>query len=304
MKKLFLGLLIVPLATNAMDKDEAFKALAQKLIDQKVEAYRKTVAQEFEQLKIRVAAYAQSEANTSTTNETHNKKSVTVPHELIAKEEYAPLLEHFIANKEIDPSFSWREDFSRMMMPCSSRYTLLGVALQCKAISNAKILIEHGANLEDYCNPINRSYTSILYPLPESVRLNNPELVKAVLSKKKNVESKGKNVTDFPLTIALERMCSEQDISEKNKAWEIVQTLVAAGCDPLEESHQCFGVFVRISDGTKTYTISPIRPIDVVSEYNRLFGPKLADLETFLRFKRIEVKLSGDCTEVEQASNL
>lgn len=292
MKKLFLGLLIVPIATNAMDKDEAFKALAQKLIDQKVEAYRKQVTEEFHILKRRVASPTQSEPC--------NK---SVPHELIAKEEYAPLLEHFLAHKEIDPSYSWREDFSRMLMPCSSRYTLLGVALQVKAIANAKVLIQHGADLEDYCNPINRSYTSILYPLSESVRLNNLELVNAILSKKKNVKSKGKEISDFPLTIALERMCSEQDISEKNKAWEIVQTLVAAGCDPLEESHQCFGVFVRISDGTKTYTISPIRPIDVVSEYNRLFGPKLADLETFLRFKRIVVKLSGDCKEVEQASN-
>lgn len=270
----------------AMDKDEAFKALAQKLIDQKVEAYRKTVLEEFELLNKRVATHTQSEANNG-----------RVPHELIAKEEYAPLLEHFLAHKEIDPSFSWREDFSRMMMPCSSRYTLLGVALQYKAIANARVLVEQGADLEDYCNDINRSYTAILYPLPESVRLNNLELVKAILSKKKKVESKGKEISDFPLTIALERMCSEQDISEKNKAWAIVQTLVAAGYDPLEEARQYFGVFVRISDGTRTYKISPTRPIDVVLEFNRLFSPKLEDLELFLK----TAKASRACIKAEQA---
>ncbi len=274
------------------DKDQAYKRLTQKLIDQKVQAYRKTVEQEFELLKKRVADHAQSDAS--------NKR---VPHELIAQEEYAPLLAHFLVHKQIDPSFSWQEDYSRMLMPCSSRYTLLGVALQCKAIANARVLVEHGADLEEYFNPINRSYSSILYPLPESVRLNNPELVKAILSRKKNLSNTGKSISDFPLTIVLEKICSEQDISEKNKAWVIVQALVAAGCDPFEKvSKKHYDPHVSISDGTKTYTISPTRPIDVVSEYNRLFGPKLADLETFLRFKRIVVKLSGDCKEVEQAS--
>lgn len=286
MKKLLL-LIITSASLAAMDKDEAFKALAQKLIDQKVQAYRKTVEQEFELLKKRVATHAQSDAS--------NKR---VPHELIAQEEYAHLLGHFLAHKQIDPSFSWQEDFSRMMMPCSSRYTLLGFALQCRAIANARVLVEHGADLEEYFNPINRSYSSILYPLPESVRLNNPELVKAILSRKKNLSNTGKRISDFPLTIALEKICSEQDSSEKNKVWEIVQALVAAGSDPFEKAVLHHGVFVSISDGTKTYKFSPARPIDVVIEFNRLFSPKLDDLERFLK----TAKPSDACIKAEQAN--
>lgn len=259
-----------------MDKDAAFKALAQKLIDQKVETYRKKVEEEFELLKKRVATH------TPHTLSEANDKSVTVPHELIAKEEFAPLLEHFLANKQINPSFSWREEYYRTMMPCSSRYTLLGVALQSKAIANARVLVEHGANVNEYCNDLNRSYTTIIWPLEEAVRLNDPSLVRAILEKKPNYLSSS-CVASMPLSIALATICSTQVGKERDNAWNIIQALTKAGANYLEKSSSPYDAHVvDIGDSVRQYRIVANTPLDIIQTYNHHFNNKLAYVETYL----------------------
>jgi hypothetical protein len=266
------ALLLLASSVVAMDKTASFEEICKKLKDEKVKKYSEKVDRKFTELQNLVS-------DSSKISDELKKRPLS---KLYTKEKYAPLLELFLQEKKIDANFQWDIQFCRMMMPCNARYSLLGVALQCKAVRNAQLLVEYGAGVTFVCNDLDRSWTRLIRPLVESVQLNDPQLVKAILKEKPDLKNTGRAVAEFPLSIALARLCSDQNGVERDKAWNIVQALTKAGANYLEKSKYYEEQAVDISDGQRKYRIIPETPLDIVRTYNHHFNNKLALVETHL----------------------
>lgn len=264
-----LVLLLCNTSLLAMSKD-SFEAVCQKIKEEKVNKYEEKVDAKFKKL-IELAS----------DSEKVNDHLKTRPlSRVYTKEKYAPLLKLFLEEKKIDANFNWTENFCRMMCPSTALYSLLGIALQCKAIQNAQLLVEHGAAINFACNDLNRSWTRLIRPLEEAVRLNDPNLVRAILEKNPNLSSP--RVASMPLSIALETICSTQNGKERDNAWNIIQALTKAGANYLEKSSYYNEQAVEITDSVRKYSIIPETPLDIIRTYNHHFNNKLAYVETHL----------------------
>ena len=196
--------------------------------------------------------------NKSITLDLKKEKSKRVWYKLFSDEDYAPILEHLLKERKIDPNQIVEHEFGVGFI---GHYTLLSFTLKNRAVQNALLLLDFGAQPDAVSSDPADVITDGL-PLSMAVRQNMPAVVARLLEKKAAIYE-GQKLHLWPLKIAADQYFNSSfDDDSRRNIYSITELLLNHGADPVKPFPDK-SLVIPVHNGKQVYNV-----LELVRAYN------------------------------------